>query len=245
MRSRYADLRRGYTSYVNKPKNETPKYDTREVLEIAIAVDRDQGFVKSGYGYTVTNDPDTGEYLPVEKHYKVEDNKTLIHQHLKEKKKVSITTADKELAGEMIEHFKAIALKKLSGKTNDFQNSVLLYVDAEKIDNLGVAIFASLPGVYNRDIKTQELYEQTEDSDYVGTYRKRCTFTLEVKQTRSFPTGNLMVCVEGGKNIVKFFSDTSYEVGKVLNIAGFVKDQTVSKYSGLKETMLNRVKVKS
>ncbi len=245
MRSRYADLRRGYTNYVNKPKNETPKYDTREVLEIAIAVDRDQGFVKSGYGYTVTNDPDTGEYLPVEKHYKVEDNKTLIHQHLKEKKKVSITTADKELAGEMIEHFKAIALKKLSGKTNDFQNSVLLYVDAEKIDNLGVAIFASLPSVYNRDIKTQELYEQTEDSDYVGTYRKRCTFTLEVKQTRSFPTGNLMVCVEGGKNIVKFFSDTSYEVGKVLDIAGFVKDQTVSKYSGLKETMLNRVKVKS
>jgi hypothetical protein len=33
------------------------------------------------------------------------------------------------------------------------------------------------------------------------------------------------------------------EVGKVLNIAGFVKNQEVSKYSKLKETMLNRVKV--
>ena len=45
-------------------------------------------------------------------------------------------------------------------------------------------------------------------------------------------------CVEYGKD----------ENGKVdyvrgANIAGFVKDQEVSKYSGLKETMLNRVKV--
>ena len=165
MRSRYADVRRGYTSYVNKPKNEKPKYDTKEILELAIAVDRDQGFVKSGYGYTVTNDPDTGEYLEYEKQYKVEDNKTLIHKHLKGEEIVSITTDDKKLAGEMIEHFKAIALKKLSGKTNDFQNSVLMYVDAEKVDRLGVAIFASLPSVYLRDIKTQELRDETEDSD--------------------------------------------------------------------------------
>ena len=243
MRSRYADVRRGYTSYVNKPKNEKPKYNTKEILELAIAVDRDQGFVKSGYGYTVTNDPETGEYLEYEKQYKIEDNKTLIHKHLKGEKIVSITTDDKKLAGEMIEHFKAIALKKLSGKTNDFQNSVLMYIDAEKIDNLGLAIFASLPSVYVRDIKTQELRDETEDSDYVGTYRKRGNFTIEVKQTRSFPTGTLVICVEGKKNIVKFFSDFKFEVGKVLDIAGFVKDQEVSKYSGLKETMLNRVKV--
>ena len=243
MRSRYADIRRGYSSYVNKPKNEKPEFDTKEILEIAIAVDRDQGFIKSGFGYTVTNDPDTGEYLDYEKQYKVDDNKTLIHKHLKGEKKVCITTGDKKLASEMVEHFKAITLKKLSGKTNDFQNSVLMYIDAEKVDRLGVAIFASLPSVYNRDIKSQELHEQTEDSDYVGIYRKRGNFTIEVKQTRSFPTGNLMICVEGGKNIVKFFSDIPVEVGKVLNIAGFVKDQEVSKYSGLKETMLNRVKV--
>ena len=102
-----------------------------------------------------------------------------------------------------------------------------------------------MPSVYNRDIKTQELRDETEDSDYVGTYRTRCDFTLEVKQTRSFPMGTLIICVEGKKNIVKFFSDVSIEVGKVVNIAGFVKDQSVSKYSGLKETMLNRVKVKS
>ena len=245
MRSRYSDVRRGYTNYVNKPKNEKPEFDTKEILEIAVAVDRKQGFVKSGYGYTVTNDPDTGEYLESENQYVIEDNKTLIHKHLKEKQTVSITSEDKVKAEEMIEHFKAITLKKLSGKTNDFQNSVLLYIDAEKVDRLGVAILASLPSVYVRDIKAQELRDETEDSDYVGIYRKRGNFTIEVKQTRSFPTGNLMICVEGGKNIVKFFSDYSYEVGKVLDIAGFVKDQTVSKYSGLKETMLNRVKVKS
>jgi hypothetical protein len=228
---------------VNKPKNEKPEFNTRKILEIAIAIDRKQGFVKSGYGYTVTNDPDTGEYLESENQYVIEDNKTLIHKHLKDEKKVRITAGDKEQAGEMIEHFKAIALKKLSGKTNDFQNSVLLYIDAEKVDRLGVAIFASLPSVYVRDIKAQEFREETEESDYVGTYRKRGNFTIEVKQTRSFPTGNLMICVEGGKNIVKFFADIPVEVGKVLNIAGFVKDQEVSKYSGLKETMLNRVKV--
>ena len=245
MRSRYADVRRGYTSYVNKPKNDKPEFDTKEILAIAIAVDREQGFIKSGYGYTVTNDPDTGEYLEPEKQYVVEDNKTLIHKHLKGKKAVSITSKDKATADEMVDHFKAIALKKLSGKTNDFQNSVLMYIDAEKVDRLGVAIFASLPSVYVRDIKAQEFREETEESEYVGTYRKRGNFTIEIKQTRSFPTGHLMICVEGGKNIVKFFSDYTYEVGKVLDIAGFVKNQEVSTYSGLKETMLNRVKVKS
>jgi hypothetical protein len=228
---------------VNKPKNEKPEFDTKEILAIAIAVDRKQGFIKSGYGYTVTNDPDTGEYLEYEKQYKIEDNKTLIHKHLKGEKAVSITTDDTKLADEMVDHFKAIALKKLSGKTNDFQNSVLMYIDAEKVDRLGVAIFASLPSVYVRDIKAQELRDETEESDYVGTHRTRGNFTIEVKQTRRFPTGNLMICVEGGKNIVKFFSDYTFEVGKVVDIAGFVKDQEVSKYSGLKETMLNRVKV--
>ncbi len=243
MRSRYADVYKGYTSYANNPKNEKPEFNTREILEVAVAIDRGQGFVKSGYGYTVTNDPETGEYLEYEKQYKVEDNKTLIHKHLKGEKKVRITAGDKKQAEEMVDHFKAIALKKLSGKTNDFQNSVLMYMDAEKIDRLGVAIMASLPSVYARDIKAAELQDETEDSEYVGTYRTRCKFTVEVKQTRNFPTGYLMICVEGGKNLVKFFLDYELKVGDIYSIAGFVKEQEVSKYSGLKETMLNRVKV--
>lgn len=247
MRSRHIEARRGYLNYVNKPTNSKPKYDTREILELAIAVDRKQGFIKSGYGYTITNDDD-GKYLPEEEHTVMEDNKTVIHKHLKGEKKIHVTANDKELAGEITAHFRGLALKKLSGNTNDFQNSVLMYLDAEKVDNLGLAIIASLPSGFKRDIKRQELNEETVDSEYVGTLRERGKFTVEVKDTRSFPYGELVTCVESKKNVVKFFfandlKMNGIEVGKVLNIAGFVKNQEVSKYSKLKETMLNRVKV--
>lgn len=239
--SRY--YRPGTSGMPRMKKKSEPEFDAVEILALAIAVDREQGFVKSGFGYTVTNDPDTGAFLPDEQHYKIEDNKTRIHQHLSGQRVLSVTDADKEKAGIMIEHFKGIALKKLTGKTSDFENSVLKYIDAEKIDRLGVAIFASLPKVYSKDVETRNLLEQAENSEFVGTLHKRCTFTLEVKQVYKH-NANIVTCVENGRNIVKFFSDEDFTVGDVLTVAGYVKDQYVSKFTNLKETMLNRVKVK-
>lgn len=247
MRSRYADVLKGYTTNVNRPTNENPQFDTRQILELAVAVNRKQGFVKSGYGHTITND-DNGKYLPENEWKVIEDNKTVIHNHLKGKMKVRVTAKDKEMADDMLSHYKGLAMKKLSGETNDFENNALMYTDAEKVDRLGVAIIASLPKSYKSDIRTRAIVDDAEDSEYVGILKKRGKFTIKVRDTRQFDFGRLVICIEGDANIIKFFfnkdlKENGIAIGKVLNITGYVKDQSVSKYSKLKETVLNRVKV--
>lgn len=249
MRSRYSDIEKGYLYHVNRPTNENPQFDTRQILELAVAVNRKQGFVKSGFGYTITND-DNGKYLPEDEWKVIEDNKTVIHNHLKGKKKVRVTVKDKEMADDMLSHYKGLAMKKLSGETNDFENNALMYTDAEKVDRLGVAIIASLPKSYKSDIRTRALAEDAEYSEYVGILKKRGKFTIKVRDTRQFDFGRLVICIEGDANIIKFFfnkdlKENGIAIGKVLNITGYVKDQSVSKYSKLKETVLNRVKVEN
>ena len=54
----------------------------------------------------------------------------------------------------------------------------------------------------------------------------------------------MYTCSESNKNIIKFFNTTRIaEIGNELNITAYVKSQGISKYSGGKETMVNRVKI--
>ena len=96
----------------------------------------------------------------------------------------------------------------------------------------------------------EELKEKTEDSEYVGEQGSRGSFTVVVNDIRFVEKFgiNLVTCIESDKNVVKFFfsndpTSNGIEVGKTINITAFVKGQDVSKYSGVKETMVNRVKV--
>lgn len=230
-------------------KESKPEFDTKTVLELAVAVYRNQGFIKSGFGGTIRLDG-KGEMLPEDKWVTTEDNKTLIHKHIAGDAILNVTEDDKEFAEEIHAHFMGLTFKKLAGKTNDFENTVLKHLENDLLDRLGVAIVASLPKSVDRAKLQEVLKEKTEDSEYVGELGKRCQFTVEVNDIRFVEKFNihLVTAIESDKNILKFFyannpASNGIEVGKTINIAAFVKGQDVSKYSGVKETMVNRVKL--
>jgi len=247
MRNRVYRLRK---NLVYRPRKESkPEFNTKTVLELAVAVYRDQGFIKSGFGGTIRLD-EKGEMLPEDKWVTTEDNKTLIHKHMAGHATVTVTEDDKEFAEEIHAHFMGLTFKKLAGKTNDFENTVLKYLENDLLDRLGVAIVASLPKSVDRAKLQEELKEKTEDSEYVGKLGTRCKFIIEVNDIRFVEqfSIHLVTTIESDKNIVKFFyannpASNGIEVGKTINIAAFVKGQEVSKFSGVKETMVNRVKV--
>ena len=230
-------------------KESKPEFDTKTVLTLAVAVYNDQGFIKSGLGGTSRHD-ENGEILPEDKWVTTEDNKTRIHKHLAGDAMLNVTEGDKEFAEEIHAHFMGMAFKKLAGKTNDFENTAMKHLENDLLDRLGVAIVASLPKSVDRAKLHDELKEKTEDSVYVGKLGTRCNFTVEVNNIRFVEKFgiHLITTIESDKNVLKFFyaNDPEWngiEVGKVLNIAAFVKGQEVSKYSGVPETMVNRVKV--
>jgi hypothetical protein len=233
-----------------RPRHEPkPEFDTKTVLELAVAVYKDQGFIKSGAGGTERYD-DKGDLLPEDKWVITEDNKTRIHKHLTGAATLTVTKDDKEFAEEIHAHFMGLTFKKLAGKTNDFENTALKHLENDLLDRLGVAIVASLPKSVDRAKLQDELKEKTEDSVYVGKLGKRCQFTVEVNDIRFVEKFgiHLVTTIESDKNVLKFFyanspASNGIEVGKTINIAAFVKGQDVSKYSGVKETMVNRVKV--
>ena len=230
-------------------KESKPEFDTKTVLTLAAAVYRDQGFIKSGLGGTNRHD-EFGEILPEDKWVTTEDNKTRIHKHLAGDAMLDVTEDDKEFGEEIHAHFMGLTFKKLAGKTNDFENTALKHLENDLLDRLGVAIVASLPKSVDRAKLQDELKEKTEDSVYVGKLGTRCNFTVTVNDIRFVEKFgiHLITTIESDKNVLKFFyannpTSNGIEVGKTLNIAAFVKGQEVSKYSGVPETMVNRVKV--
>ena len=241
---------RSFRAMSYRPRKESkPEFSTKTVLELAVAVYRDQGFIKSGMGGTDRFD-DKGEMLPEAKWVTTEDNKTRIHKHLSDDNTVTVTEDDKEFAEEIRSYFQGLMLKKISGNTNDFENNAMKYLEHDLLDRLGVAIVASLPKSVDRARLQEELKEKTEDSEFVGEKGNRCKFTVEVNDIRFVEKFgiNLVTCIESDKNVVKFFyandpASNGIEVGKTINIAAFVKGQDISTYSGVKETMVNRVKV--
>lgn len=178
-------------------------------------------------------------------------NSRLLYDHFYGEEKLTVTDADREQALEVIDYLKGLTFKAFERSLTDFEENVLKLVTAEEVDNKSLGIAASLPKVYlnKQDQDVWELRERelAESSEYVGELRKRGEFTLVVENIRYIKTtgASLYCCSESGKNIVKFFTDNNEfaKVGETIKLAGFVKSQSVSNYSGGKETMINRIKV--
>ena len=104
------------------------QFNTRQVLELAIEVDKAQGFIKSGYGY-----------YDRESETQVCDNKTTILNMLEGISDMmtisedSVTKADK-----IVDEFKQeLIAKKLSSSINDFETNVLKNISGETVEKFG------------------------------------------------------------------------------------------------------------
>ena len=95
-------------------KKQRPLYNTDQVLELAIVVDSNQGFVKSGHGY-----------FDRENDIHVYDNKTAIMQYIQGD--VDMPEINKDIqkdAAKIKESFRdELIAKKLMGRLNTFRKA--------------------------------------------------------------------------------------------------------------------------
>tara|TARA_B100000963_G_scaffold9788_1_gene7687 strand:- start:12814 stop:13509 length:696 start_codon:yes stop_codon:yes gene_type:complete len=224
-----------------------PQYNSRQVLELAIEVDKAQGFVKSGFGY-----------FDSIKDKRIDDNKTCIlnfMQGLPEAEDIVISNESKAEADKIIDEFKQeLVAKKLMGTLNDFEQSVLNAIGNETTNNFGVAVLASLPNSFRVLQKRQGLDNFFEanrkTSEFVGKVGERLKFTVDVKDVKFIAKFNihLVTCINDDGNIVKFFFNREPDIagileGKRVLLTGKVKTHDVSKFSNCKETVMNYVKI--
>lgn len=223
------------------------KYNLMEVLTLAIAIDDAQGFIKSGYGY-----------YDYENEKEVLDNKTAIARIINgypEAPVIEVTQAHRDRAQELKEYFDSvIVMKKLTGNVNGFEDSVGKIISGDEVDNYGVSVLASLPNslrIQKQRDEMDEFYDEKRPvSQFVGQVGKRGRFTLLIKDVKYIAKYNihLVTCVEGDQNLVKFFWNKDPDiadliVGKFMTVTGFVKEQSVSKFSNCNETVINRIKI--
>lgn len=221
----------------------TNTWNVDEVLACACAVDRQQGFIRSGYGYT--------DQSGVE----IKDNKTAIMLHLTEQSPVNIQDSDRETAIELKNHFAgSMTFKKLGGVLNDFETAILGLVNKQEVGTYEVAVAASLPNSLRHSQKRDAVKEKLDSlialSEPIGSQGKRGQFTLEVIDVTFIKKMgiHMVTCIESDKNVVKFWFSKDPDMtgiiqGKKVTVTGFVKSQGKSKYSNCQETMINRVKV--
>ena len=223
------------------------KYNLMEVLELAIAIDDNQGFIKSGYGY-----------YDYQNEKEVLDNKSAISRIINkypDSPVIEITQAHRDRAQELKEYFDSvIVMKKLTGSVNGFEDTVGKIISGNDVDNYGVSVLASLPNSLRIQKQRDDMEEFYDDkrplSQFVGQVGKRGMFSLLIKDVKYIAKYNihLVTCVEGEHNLVKFFWNKDPDIaeliiGKQMTVTGFVKEQSVSKFSNCNETVINRIKI--
>lgn len=210
-------------------------YDLVEVIAASCALFRAQGFRKK------TDFSSEDARIP---------NATMLYNHFCGGEIcIHPSTMDYDQAQNVIEYMKGLSFKAFERDLTSFETNVLKLVTEPTVSKRDLGIAASLPQVYankqDQDVWEDRERELAESSEYVGTLRKRSEFQLVIENVRYIKTtgASLYCCSESGKNIVKFFSDTDWgKPGDTLHVAGYVKSQSVSNYSGGKETMINRLK---
>jgi hypothetical protein len=211
------------------------KFNIKDVVAVACAVDRINGFVKKSEVYGQQDK---------------KPNVSFLYEHFCNNEKTECLTADFELAEEIIDYLKGLSFKALERKLTDFESNVLNFVGSETVGKEQLGIAASLPNVYRNKLEadnwTAREAELARTSDYIGQVGQRGEFTAKIENLRYIAktSSYLVSCSVDDKDILKFFSGVaSGKVGSTINITGFVKSQGISSYSNAKETMINRIKI--
>lgn len=220
-------------------------YNVDQVLELSVAIDREQGFIRSGYGIT----DESGKFIA--------DNKSRMISVLNGEGTVEITEQDKEKAVELKDYFStSLTFKKLGVTLNDFEDAVLKIVNNEQTDSFGVSVAASLPNSMRHSSKRDTVKETLDAliavSAPVGKLNQRSKFDLDVIDVTYIKKMgvHMVTCLEKKQNVVKFWFSKDPDISGVfenrsITVTGFVKSQGKSKYSNCMETMINRVKIES
>ena len=214
-------------------------FTIQEVMSVSCAAHRVNGFVKKAD--VMFADPDGPAKIA---------NSRMLYNHFYGETKLEVTDADRAQAYDVIEYLKGLGFKSIERDLTDFEANTLKLVTSDKINSTSLGIAASLPNVYLNKLD-QDTWEARETelartSQYVGTEFTRHDFELVIENIRYIKStsSHLYCCSEGGKNIVKFFSDNKIgKVGDTVYLGGFIKSHETGRFTNAPETMINRVKV--
>ena len=219
-----------------------------DAMAASIAVDRKQGFIKSGYGY-----------YDYDNNVNVLDNKTVVNNVLNSYPEAdtnaNVSESDLTEAEELIAYFSDVIVeKKMLGTISGFEDTVGKIINGNTVDAYGISILASLPN----SLRVQQKRDSMEDfyanhrgiSEYVGKTGDRVGMSVDVVDVKYISKYNihLVTSVDDSDNIISFFWNKDPDIanlieGKKVNIVGTIRKQEISKFSGCKETVVNRVKI--
>lgn len=228
-------------------KTPWPTVTVTDVMCAAVLVYKDQGFVRSGQGYTDTS-PESGE--PVE----IRDNKSCIIDIL-EDPNMSFTDEETKNANDLIDTINGkLMIKKMTNNLNNFEQNVAKALSDPQINNFAVSIIASLPHSVEIDKKREVVEDKMSalkhSSMYFGTRGKRYDINVKVLDVKFIQTSDvyMITTVYADKDIIKFWWRDQPDISdiisdKIIKIRGTVNKHELSKYSNAKETVVNRVKI--
>lgn len=221
------------------------KFPIDQVMQLSVAVDKQQGFIKSGYGY----------YDSENENFIYDNKQTIVQILLNELPSPEITDEIVQQAAEIKDSFRnKLIQKKLMGTLNDFESTLSNVLSEEEADGFAISIIASLPNSYRVQTKRDAVDEWFDDmrkkSEFVGNIGDRIKLSVlikDVKFVQKFGI-HLVTCVTDDENIIKFFFNREPDIsgiieGKRVSLTGKVKTQDVSKFSNCKETVFNYVKL--
>lgn len=236
-------------------------------LSVAVAVDRNQGFLKANQGY-----------YDSENECRVDDNRTSALRTLratlrgdthsadgKEIKITVVTDADRLKAKEIYDHFdQSLLMEKLgdnlvkigsNGRRNDFNESLSKMFDKDKVDvNKELAMLVSLPNSFRISLtrdRMNEFNKTHRENGYIGAMKDRIKIAGHVIDVKPIPHHaiHLATVETTDGQVAKFFmNDKLSDLAKSINgtdivFVGTVKKQEVNPYTECQETVFNRVKI--
>ena len=247
-------------------KQTKENYPLLDSLAVAVAVDRVQGFIKSGNGYYVQETQES-----------VSDNRTTALNVLRKMAgneaqtvgmkldKFMPTAEDRAKAQEIFKHFDEIlVMDKLcddlvkqgkDGRVNDFNLQMSLMFDKGSADvNKELAMLVSLPNsrrISSKRIEMENFYRDNKENGYIGELRKRVKITGRVMDVKFIPKHSIhlaTVFTTDGKLAKFFLNDKQTSIAERIvdtdiTFVGTVKKQDVNDFTGCQETMFNRIKM--
>lgn len=243
-------------------------YPLKDALAVAVAVDRIQGFVKSGQGF-----------FDQETETRVDDNRSTALRVLRamndrgkgssdevtELEKFKPTSDDYAAGQEIFSHFDEIlVMDKLSddlvkqgrdGRVNDFNLQLSQMFSKDEVDvNKELAMLVSLPNSRRISAKREEMdnfYRENRSQGYIGEMKQRLKISGRVIDVKFIPRHAIYLATvyTTDNKLAKFFmNDKLSDVAKRivntdLTFVGTVKKQEVNDFTGCQETMFNRVKI--
>lgn len=221
-------------------------YELVDVVSAAIIVYEDQGFVRSGAGHTEYDND--GNIVK-----EVKDNKTAVKSRLSSSEPFNPKTI--KSATDLIDTFNSkMMLKKMSGSVSSFdENIIKCFRDENVSENFLISIIASLPHSLTVDKQREKISDKMaqlkHSSNYFGNKGERYKLSVEVLDVKYIQTSSvyMITTVYAGRDVIKFWWRDQPDISDIIkdkniNIVGTVNKHENSKYTGCKETMLNRVK---